>query len=94
LTDSGGAPTIKEREKDLMKKFKPPPSPPAKPRTRPMSRRESTPNKNYDELSLRLTFDVKMKFLRICSKIGKKPSSQARELVEDFVVANASLLED
>jgi hypothetical protein len=60
----------------------------------PLTMAEKNPDKNYDELSFRLPFNVKVKFLMICSKIGRTPSAQAEALIEEYVTANANLLED
>ena len=54
---------------------------------------EKKPEKNYDVLPVRLSYNIKTKFGRICDKLGKTPSTQARTLIEEFVEARSDLLE-
>lgn len=85
---------IRQREKRLARSFKIPIDRQSGLQDSTLSKKEATPDKNYDELSIRLPYNVKLRFVRICSKFELKPSAQARKLVTGFVEANASLLDE
>lgn len=54
---------------------------------------EMVPDKNYAKLALRLPYNLKVDFEKICAKIEKTPSAQARSLISQFVDENRDKIE-
>lgn len=87
MTQENSSETIEERLQGLTL---PPPPPPPK---RVVGVAEGKPDKNYDKLTMRLPFAMKVTFERLCSRLERTPSAQARILVSQFIEANKDKLD-
>lgn len=54
----------------------------------PVTRQERSPDKSYDNLSVKIPYHLKVEFQRIANKRRQTPSGLAREVIEEFVRKN------